>query len=318
MAENHHYVPQFLLRNFLSGDKRRLWVYDKSSGRSFETTEKNVASERDFYAAKVPGGTISAEQGLSALETKAAAVIGRLLGVRSLGCLSDDERTLLAVFTAVQMVRVPYSRAVPSSILESVRAKLEQWQHADLAASLPSLTADAVKAQSLLSFDTTPQLAAHLLDKTWLLFETEASTSFYISDNPVVMQNSDRSGKAAGDLGLAVQGIEVYFPLSSTLLLAFYCRSHERNIRRGTARVCSELARSPTFQLDPSTLLRWTRAFRTGDALPSTADNVLNQNSLQVQSAERYIFSSAPDFSLVRDMIADNPRFRTGPRPEVV
>ena len=48
MAENHHYVPRFLLRNFLSGDKRRLWVYDKSSGRSFETTEKNVASERDF------------------------------------------------------------------------------------------------------------------------------------------------------------------------------------------------------------------------------------------------------------------------------
>jgi hypothetical protein len=65
-------------------------------------------------------------------------------------------------------------------------------------------------------------------------------------------------------------------------------------------------------------LLDWMRGFRKGTPLTSTADNVLNHNSLQVRQAERYVFSSQPDFELVESMIADHPRFRKGPRLEIV
>jgi hypothetical protein len=37
-----------------------------------------------------------------------------------------------------------------------------------------------------------------------------------------------------------------------------------------------------------------------------------------VQQAERYVFSSLPDFSLVEDMLRNEPRYRIGPRPHIV
>lgn len=78
------------------------------------------------------------------------------------------------------------------------------------------------------------------------------------------------------------------------------------------------IVRNPRFPMNFRELLDWMHAFRNGKPLFSDADNVLNQNSLQVRQAERYVFSSQPDFDLVQSMIADDPRFRKGPRPEVV
>uniref|UniRef100_UPI0022EBF80C DUF4238 domain-containing protein n=1 Tax=Listeria seeligeri TaxID=1640 RepID=UPI0022EBF80C len=40
-AKIQHYVPKFLLRNFGTGKKDQLWVFDKASGRSFQTNAKN-------------------------------------------------------------------------------------------------------------------------------------------------------------------------------------------------------------------------------------------------------------------------------------
>jgi hypothetical protein len=65
-------------------------------------------------------------------------------------------------------------------------------------------------------------------------------------------------------------------------------------------------------------LLDWMRAFRKGTPLQLEAENVLNHNSLQVRQAERYVFTSCPDFSLVRDMIANEPGYRVGPRPHII
>jgi hypothetical protein len=44
---------------------------------------------------------------------------------------------------------------------------------------------------------------------------------------------------------------------------------------------------------------------------------VVNLNSLQVRQAERYVYSSQPDFALVEKMLAKQPAYRQGPRPRV-
>jgi hypothetical protein len=64
-------------------------------------------------------------------------------------------------------------------------------------------------------------------------------------------------------------------------------------------------------------LLKSMRAFRTDRALDRDPDNVLNHNPLQVRQAERYAYSSSPDFSLTEGMFADQPGYRKGPRPRV-
>ena len=90
-------------------------------------------------------------------------------------------------------------------------------------------------------------------------------------------------------------------------------------IRDGIDRFRANLMRNPDLPGPHfGELLKWTRAFRTGAALDLEPDNVLNQNSLQVRQAERYVYSSPRDFSLVEQMIANQPGYRKGPRPRVV
>jgi hypothetical protein len=187
-------------------------------------------------------------------------------------------------------------------------------EHADF----PELTPEEAKALAMKSLTEPRKFAEHILNKAWLIFETSPAHPFFVGDNPVSMQNNTEGwGPLRGQIGLAVSGIEIYLPISSTQTLAFFCRSHEAMIRDGVERMRKTMVRDPGMTMGFGDLLDWRRAFRTGVALPSKPDNVLNHNSLQVSYAERYVFSSTPDFELVESMIRDNAEFKTGPRPGV-
>jgi Protein of unknown function (DUF4238) len=320
MAAIQHYVPRFLLRNFCTGKKSKLWAYDKSTAKSFETNIQNVAGERDFYEAEIGGRILSLEQGLSAMESKTAAIIDRILAQRSIGALSDDDRIQIAVFVAIQMQRVPNQREHLIAMNAGIRKALGDRDIApELVEGLADITLDEAKAMSVMMLAEPNEIPVHILDKTWLLFETNAATPFFISDNPVAMQNLvEPKGPFRGNLGLAVRGIEIYLPISSTMVLGFFCRSHEAEIRNGVDRMRAKFVRDRDFPMPGfGPLLEWMRAFRKGTPLPTEPENVLNHNSLQVRQAERYVFSSLPDFSLVEDMIANQPRYRVGPRPHI-
>ena len=48
-AENQHYVPKFILRQFLSNKKReQVSVFDKHTEKTFVTSIKNMMAERRF------------------------------------------------------------------------------------------------------------------------------------------------------------------------------------------------------------------------------------------------------------------------------
>ena len=52
------------------------------------------------------------------------------------------------------------------------------------------------------------------------------------------MQNLvEPKGPFRGNLGLAVPGIEIYLPISSTMMLGFFCCSHEAAIRNSVDRM---------------------------------------------------------------------------------
>jgi hypothetical protein len=51
-----------------------------------------------------------------------------------------------------------------------------------------------------------------------------------------------------------------------------------------------------------------------GTPLFSQPENVLFFNSLQISTAERFVFSSNPDFTLAEDMISKHPELRHGRR----
>jgi hypothetical protein len=149
-------------------------------------------------------------------------------------------------------------------------------------------------------------LAPHFVNKSWLLYSTPRQRAFYISDNPVTMHNTVNQDPDRGTLGLAVPGIEIYFPLSGTICLGFLCPSLEQWIREGQARADSLGV--------PVSFHGFIRALKGERALPLASENVTHHNSLQVINAERYVFSSDGDFALVREMLQSNPELKDGPR----
>ena len=180
------------------------------------------------------------------------------------------------------------------------------------------MTPERAKEMALSSLADHDQFAAHLLNKTWLLFETKPAVPFYISDNPVALQNEDASRKPVRrNLGVAVRGIQIYLPMSNTLVLAFFCRSHETMIRDGVARMSTSLARDPDMPLGFARCSRRCARFRRR-AYQFTAGERRKRNWLQVVVRRRgIVLSSKPDFGLVDEMIDGDPNLRCGRRLQV-
>ncbi len=112
-ARNHHYVPACSLKHFAVPQDRyegRLHVYDRVTGRSFQSSPHKSAREMDFYSVEVEGESPAlAEDAYAALETRFAPTIA---GVNERGTLPTDPiamRELLA-FVASQAVRTPRVR----------------------------------------------------------------------------------------------------------------------------------------------------------------------------------------------------------------
>jgi hypothetical protein len=150
MAPVQHYVPQFLLRNFCGGAKPKIWAYDESTGKSFETNVRIIAGEREFYDVIVGDATLSLEEGLSKLETQAGAVIDRIIDARSLGVLSEDDRALLAVFVSTQMQRGPNQRENILALNQELRRVLKgRFSIED--GEFPELTPEEANAMTMKS-----------------------------------------------------------------------------------------------------------------------------------------------------------------------
>ncbi len=82
-AENQHYVPEMLLRNFArvgEGKEPQVFAFDKSTGRTFCAAVGKVATERRFNDVVIDGDVVgSFEPALARVEAEAAAPLAKLL-----------------------------------------------------------------------------------------------------------------------------------------------------------------------------------------------------------------------------------------------
>lgn len=318
-AKIQHYVPKFLLRNFGLGKKDQLWVYDKQTARSFQTNAKNVASENRFYDFEIGGETYSLESSLSQIESKTKPVIERILHEDSVSGLGAQERATLGSFLAIQFVRTKAFRMQWADLPRILRDKV-----ASMGSSVsPGSQAEALiqdPSENQIKVDTTRMLmeapsnfGPRFLDKVWFVAKTTNSNPFILGDNPVSLQNHVDMAPY-GNLGLAVRGIEIYLPLSSTRALAMWCPSLAHQFREA-ARTISLVPSTVSGQLkNPYRIIGLDAALGNGSSLFYEPRHVMNFNSLQIARSERYIFSSKNDFSLAQKMIDDHPDIRSGQR----
>lgn len=317
LPKQQHYVPQFLLRGFAAGKHHQVFVFDKRSGRTFRTAVRNVAAENGFYNLDSGGDQpVSLEPALSRLEHETSDIIRRIRQDESLASVEPKERALLGTFALAQWFRTQNQRARVMQMHAALRGRTGRMRPAASGAEDQEAEERQAKVSSLFLLIRAHEFAPMLLDKVWFLNRNHSPSPFYISDNPFVLHN-DRDFGGYGNLGLAVPGIQLILPLSSTLTLHMVCPSLLTSARASVRtldrlRTASPIARAPVQHEDAArALLHAMEASGTFDSAP---DNVKFNNSLQVMFAERYVYSQVDEFGLIREMLANDPSLTAGPR----
>lgn len=287
----------------------------------FTNAAAKLAAKYNFYDFKFMGASMTVEAILSRVESKASKHIERIVKNRRLNINDPDERGELAAFFAIQMVRTPAVQATHGDIFN----RMETWLRAngapqeffkpDHAVGEGENAERAMMARSILSAPI--DYAPALIDKDWLLFQTDNKHPYLIGDHPLTMHNMlEEDGR--GNIGIAVEGIELYFPLSPELALAIWCPSHRQALMDGIQRFerleVTNSSSGRDFASAKNGALEIVSAIQTGEPLRSKPENVEFFNSLQVATAERFVFSSNNDFSIVKEMIRTNPELRHGRR----
>ena len=225
--QNQHYVPKFLLRNFVdptkNPNKEQIWVFDKSDSSIFQTNLRNVGAECGFYDTDSYDDPIVIENVLGELESHAAPSVRKITEQRSLCNLSPEEREWLSILCAVQFMRVPNAREKQRFMDDFFKRKIvESGGDVNKVEGYKPMTAKDLREFAIfMMLRAAKDFAPHFSNKVCLLLETDMSDPFFVSDNPIALHN-ENDFRPYGNLGLAVPGIELYFPITSTLTLTFW------------------------------------------------------------------------------------------------
>ncbi len=271
-VKNQHYVPRFLLKKFSSRDNKFIWAYDKED--NYQTIKerpiRKVANEFFFYDQINNSKEGSFEYVLQTVENDAAPVIEKILNEKDLRNLSNIDREKLALFISAQIFRTK------AHLSETERMSKELTEKIEKAFSNPIPNLDA-KDLWFSTLSEIPMFKDVLLKKIWHLVESKGE--FYISDNPVVRQNTIDRNEERGTLGLDCYGIEIYLPLSPSFVIALFCEKVFK--KKGYNDIYID-----SFETQP--------------------ENIKNLNWLQTVYSNRFIFSSKRDFTLVEDIEKNN------------
>ena len=173
IAKVQHYVPQFLLRNFGTGKKDQLHVFDKATNRNFVTNAKNVASESRFYDFQIDDAKLTIEPALSKLESDAKPLLDRMIKTGTVSGLTAEERARLCAFFAVQFTRTKNFRERFKSMNELLLERVKVMAPSEEAfeqfvKDIPEQNENNLKVVTAESVITAPREFGPLFNnKTW-------------------------------------------------------------------------------------------------------------------------------------------------------
>lgn len=323
-VKKQHTVPRFLLDNFGFGNKgrrRQLYTFDKLNTRQFQQSVFDATTRNTFYNLAEHPEKASLEPILGIYEGESAPLIQQIIEKRSIGWMSYEDRRKVATFIAVQrarsygeLQRIEHAMNALSGKFSSVGMTPEQIEQ-----ELGSEGSSDRKNMFLEMILDQNETISYLMDKSWILYETKEQDPFFISDNPITLHNDIKMGPY-GNLGIALKGIQIHLPLSSTLTLALICPSISESIIEGKKLVEKLLVTQPILlkQLTrPFALIDVGKAYENGTSIAQSTENVKFLNSLQVMFSEQYLFCEKDHFHLVEEMISDNEKYKFGPRIKV-
>jgi hypothetical protein len=307
---NQHYVSQFLLRGFHTGNEAQIWAFDKLTGRSFTSAIDKVASEYGFYDI---GDSAEIDKVIQEFEKATAPIVEEIRTRKSLIGFNEHKRIWVSGFTALQYVRTKGFSERSQDMMRQIRHVVTQVSGGNLSKKLrKQLGMDAPGSEHEKTLSTMLGLVRpavdELLNKVLVLYRSDGSLPFWIGDSPVAMHNTiNPEDGIRSNLGLGVAGIEVYLPISSEIVLAHMCPS----ITVAYSGVEQDARRMGFTHAYAGPYLQ---ALENGSAIVLSKEHVQFQNWLQLAYAERFVYSSADRFEDARRILEETPKLRTGAR----
>lgn len=296
-SKKHHYVPQSILKRFSAdGAQKQLYVFDKARKTSFPSSIRDAGSENHFNTIEIEGQTISFEGLFQTNDDQLAILFEKIISDTSLAVLTAGDRNTLLEVVGAQIVRTKLLRTTIRSIAEQLQASMrEAGLYAEEVDGFSIPTDQQIRCAALASLLDLSAIIAGLQDKRLILFSSPAPMLLWISDNPVVVYNSF----PYGERGLSSPGVEIYFPISSELVLGLYCPSIERKIQQALS------TDDPNFDREKYTNIY--KALRDGDTVAIDSTTCRFYNSLQVLQSNRFLYTPKDDFAYAYDILERNP-----------
>lgn len=327
-AEHQHYVPQLLLRGFLSkvddeAKKEQVRVFDLECRKSFPTSIQNIMGEHRFNEWWVDEATLATiEPATGKIESHLAPLIEKIRHEKRLQ-INAETISNLAVLMAFQFIRTKRMRLLPERLNEQIASHVKRMGF------------DPAKVKGLVDWDKESLKKEHVLqqvtnlteyakimeDKVFFIMTAPEGKSFYIGDHPVVLHSDEERRGVMRGLGIGVPYIQVYLPLSHDVLLCAYDRTvlgqlmriRDEEMSMGAVQL---LAMVMDGRMKPAEMKRLIDSVRPYDhvsplidtiraGLPVACDNkqVDAYNCLQVFNAHRFVVDPAGKFDVVDEMI---------------
>jgi len=242
-----------------------------------------VAGENYFYDTS---GDQPFEDFLAEIEGEFADAYQNILMNKDLKNLTENDRTAIAYSVATQEHRTRVFRDEYIEVFEKLADRLREFntseeleeQIAEFDRGDNDTTARKLHKDFML--DAAWEFTEEILDLKWILFENQSDSEFWTSDHPITRYNRYDHGWE-GNLGYRSEGIEIYFPLSPDICLAFVDSTH---FAGNPSKI--ELGKSDRGQ-----------------------DHITLVNELQVKQSKRHVFSKSDDFRLVDIILEKYPIF---------
>lgn len=114
---NHHFVPQFVLRNFAQPDTGKLAAFDKTTGRVSYVGSRNAAQSPGFNSDSLGDEALEQLLGVE-VENPAAPVIRDLIEGTPPERLQSQQVRALRKFLVIQILRGPRQRRVNTLMVQ--------------------------------------------------------------------------------------------------------------------------------------------------------------------------------------------------------
>jgi len=267
---NHHYVPQFYLRNFAVGvgRKARVVFFDDETRELKPTLVRNVGSTRYFNRVEADGHDPNhVEDALAKLESEMSTPLAEVIRARAFP--PDEHFTYVMNLAALLSVRNPRMRRqmekfhqdVAQKVMDALVSSKEVWEH-----NTKQMKADGIELSGNvtyeemkrfrdeqrytieidqthligLEFEVVPSVLETLARRNWCFATAPSGSQYITSDNPVCLEWSDN--RDYGPLSPPAHGkraTSLVFPISSDVVLIGTFEDGPKQIAHDEAQVTS-------------------------------------------------------------------------------